>query len=92
MNVGVCGICCDVCGLREKCQPCCSAKSKEAELKMKKQIEILGSTCPFIECAKIKGHDYCSRDCGEFPCEKYKKGPYPYSEGFIQMYCRRKNM
>lgn len=92
MNVGVCGICCDVCGLKDRCMPCASAQSKQAELKMEKQRELLGNACPFLVCCKEKGFEHCSRDCEDFPCDKYRSGPYPYSEGFINMYCRRKGM
>jgi len=92
MNIGVCGICCDVCGLIDRCSPCGPAQSEQAEKKMSIQKELLGNACPFIECAKEKGYNHCSKDCSEFPCDKYRKGPYPYSEGYINMYCRRKCM
>lgn len=92
MNVGTCGMCCDTCGLLSKCMACGSAQSKQAELKMEAQKKLLGHACQFIECAREKGLEYCSRDCNDFPCEKYRGGPYPYSEGFIGMYFRRKSM
>jgi hypothetical protein len=34
--------------------------------------------------------DYCPRDCHQFPCDEFKAGPYPFSQGFLNMQERRR--
>jgi hypothetical protein len=33
--------------------------------------------------------EYCMRDCNQFPCENFRTGPYPLSQGFLNMQERR---
>ncbi|MFH0845248.1 MAG: hypothetical protein V1930_07200, partial [Pseudomonadota bacterium] len=92
MPTGACGINCDVCGLRvlELCSSCGPGGSIEAERKMAAQIKRFGMPCLILECAINTGLEYCPRDCRQFPCELFRKGPYPFSEGFLQMQERRR--
>lgn len=92
MATGACGIDCDVCRLRlmEICSTCGPGTSAEARLKLEAQERILGSPCPILACARLRGIDYCLRDCGEFPCDNFASGPYPFSAGFLQMQERRR--
>jgi hypothetical protein len=34
--------------------------------------------------------DYCLRDCSAFPCDNFRTGPYPFSQGFLGMQERRR--
>jgi hypothetical protein len=33
--------------------------------------------------------EYCMRDCNQFPCDNFRTGPYPFSQGFLNMQQRR---
>ena len=92
MPTGACGINCDVCRLNllGTCSTCGSGKSQDALIKMATQERILGSPCPILACAVANGVAYCPRDCDGFPCEIFKAGPYPFSEGFLSMQERRR--
>ncbi len=69
--VGCCGIACHTCGLFVKkiCLGC--EKTQEAVDKLNE--EEVG--CPVLECAVEKKKEICSRDCKNFPCEKFDGWP-----------------
>ena len=92
MPTGVCGINCDVCKLKllDLCSTCGPGKSPEAFRKLEAQERILGGACPILRCAGMKRIDYCLRDCDAFPCENFASGPYPFSQGFLDMQERRR--
>lgn len=91
MATGACGINCDVCKLNliGTCSTCGPGRSTEAESKLAAQKHLFGSACPILECACLNQVNYCMRDCGLFPCENFKMGPYPFSSGFLDMQKRR---
>lgn len=84
IKVGVCGICCETCGLFVKkiCPGC--EKTPEAVEGLKK----IDANCPVLECAVENKIDVCSRDCAKFPCEKYKG--WPLSAEWLEMFKERK--
>jgi hypothetical protein len=92
MATGACGINCDVCLLKVAgiCSTCGAGGSPEALAKMEAQVRMLGEQCPILACAHFTGIQYCPRDCSDFPCEIFQKGPYPFSEGFLQMQTGRR--
>jgi len=92
MPTGACGIDCDVCKLNllGSCSTCGPGKSQEAQRKLAAQERILGGPCPILSCAFRRGVDYCSKDCDQFPCDEFKAGPYPFSQGFLEMQERRR--
>ncbi len=89
MQVGACGICCDVCGLKVKriCQGCIAGDKPEAAKKVE-FLRSINALCPVLNCAVNKKIAFCSRDCNEFPCEVFEQG-YPYSEAYLEMYKNR---
>ena len=91
MSTGACGINCDVCRLNVLgvCSSCGPGRSPAAQRKMDAQVRILGAPCPILECASMRGIDYCLRDCEAFPCERFSA--YPFSEGFLRMQERRRS-
>lgn len=93
MPTGACGINCDVCKLRllGTCSTCGSGKSPEARRKLEAQKRIFGGYCTILACASMNQKAYCMRDCDAFPCENFTLGPYPFSEGFLNMQSRRLN-
>ena len=92
MPTGACGINCDVCrlNLMEICSTCGSGRSEEGLEKMATQVRVLGSPCPILACALENRIEYCPRDCEAFPCDRFKTGPYPFSQGFLSMQERRR--
>jgi hypothetical protein len=88
MPTGACGINCDVCQLNllGTCSSCGSGQSLEAEQK----LDAIGGTCPILSCAKMNQIEYCLRDCHQFPCDNFTRGPYPFSQGYLQMQDRRR--
>lgn len=92
MPTGACGINCDVCKLNllEICSTCESGRSKRGREKLAAQLRIMGAPCPVLACAVEKGVAYCPKDCEEFPCDPFRRGPYPYSERFLDMQERRR--
>lgn len=92
MAIGACGVACDVCQLmlRGICSTCGPGGSPEAAAKLAAQERILGAPCPILACARLRGVAHCPRDCGEFPCDNFRAGPYPYAEGFLAMQARRR--
>jgi hypothetical protein len=92
MPTGACGINCDVCRLNLLgiCSTCGAGTSQEGLKKMETQLRVLGSPCPILACALETGIAYCPRDCEVFPCDRFTAGPYPYSEGFLNMQERRR--
>lgn len=92
MPTAACGINCDVCrlNLQGVCTTCGPGKSDEGARKLAAQERILGRTCPILECAVKKRIAYCPRDCEHFPCLEFRSGPYPYSQGFLNMQERRR--
>lgn len=93
MATGACGIQCDVCGLhvRGLCSTCGPGTSIKAAKKMEVQERILGAPCPILACAAARGIDHCSRDCPDYPCRLFTAGPYPFSEGYLDMQKRRRS-
>ena len=92
MATGACGIDCDVCRLNlvGVCSTCGSGKSREGFRKLAAQHRILGAPCPVLECAIERRVAYCPNDCDRFPCDIFKAGPYPFSQGFLNMQERRR--
>jgi hypothetical protein len=91
MPTGACGINCDVCKLNllGTCSSCGSGTSLEAEKKLAAQQGLLGSTCSILACARMNLIEFCMRDCSQFPCDNFRIGPYPFSQGFLNMQQRR---
>ncbi len=91
MATATCGINCDVCKLRllDVCSTCGSGKSLEARKKLEAQKRIFGRECAILACACMNHLDYCMRDCKAFPCDNFRIGPYPFSQGFLDMQERR---
>jgi hypothetical protein len=92
MPTGPCGINCDACGLNRRgvCSTCGPGPGREAAAKMEAQKRILGAPCPILACAVERSVHYCSRDCGEYPCEIFSLGPYPFSRAYLDMQERRR--
>ena len=92
MATGACGIDCSVCGLHVNglCSTCGGGTSQDARDKLETQRKLLGMGCSILECAAGRKLDYCSRDCLDFPCSLFTRGPYPYSQGFLTMQERRR--
>jgi hypothetical protein len=61
----------------------------EGRNKLAAQQRLLGSTCPILACAGLNRIEYCMRDCNQFPCDNFRAGPYPFSQGFLNMQARR---
>jgi hypothetical protein len=72
------------------CSSCGSGLSPEAERKLDAQQRLFGDTCPILSCAKMNRVEYCLRDCHQFPCDNFTRGPYPFSQGYLQMQERRR--
>ena len=91
MPTGACGINCDVCRLNllGTCSSCGPGTGVDAEKKLAAQQRLLGGTCAILACAQINQIDYCMRDCNQFPCDNFRTGPYPFSQGFLNMQERR---
>ncbi len=92
MPTGACGINCDVCKLNllGTCSSCGPGTSPQAEQKLAAQMRLLGGTCAILACAQLNRVEYCLRDCAQFPCDNFSKGPYPFSQGYLQMQERRR--
>jgi hypothetical protein len=91
MPTGACGICCDVCRLNllGTCSSCGPGTSLQGRDKLAAQQRLLGSTCAILACASMNRIEYCMRDCNQFPCDNFRTGPYPFSQGFLNMQERR---
>jgi hypothetical protein len=72
------------------CSACGSGGSQEALRKIAAQQRILGAPCPILECAFENHVEYCTRDCDSFPCDRFRAGPYPFSQGYLNMQERRR--
>ncbi len=92
MSTAACGINCDVCRLNllGTCSTCGSGRSHDGLKKMAAQERILGQPCPILACAIENRIEYCPRDCDRFPCIEFRSGPYPFSQGFLDMQDRRR--
>ena len=92
MATGACGISCDVCRLfvTGVCGTCGAATGWEASAKIEVQQKLFDQPCPILACARMNGIAYCNRDCDAFPCENFRRGPYPFSEGYLAMQERRR--
>ena len=92
MATGACGISCDACRLYAQgiCSSCGPGGTGTAQNKLKAQTRVLGAACPVLACALEKGVVFCPRDCDGFPCDKFRTGPYPYSDGYLAMQERRR--
>ncbi|MFH2126472.1 MAG: DUF3795 domain-containing protein [Pseudomonadota bacterium] len=91
-GTGACGINCMVCGLfrQGKCSPCAAGVEPEADKKLAVQLGLLGGTCPILQCARDRKIGYCSADCQDYPCKRFQAGPYPFSQGYLDMQFRRR--
>ncbi len=89
---GACGIDCTVCRLHVTgvCSSCGPGHSTAGKEKLAAQRRLFGQGCPMLECAVDRNIGHCLRDCEEFPCERFSTGPYPYSQGFLEMQQRRR--
>jgi hypothetical protein len=92
MPTSACGINCEVCKLHVKglCSTCGPGTSPQAAQKIRVQEQLLGQPCPILACAQMNHIAHCLRDCEAFPCENFSRGPYPFSQGFIEMQQRRR--
>lgn len=92
MPTAACGIDCDVCRLKVQgiCSTCSPGTGIEAIAKKDAQIRILGAPCPILSCAMDRRVAYCLRDCDDFPCTRFKDGPYPFGQGYLGMQERRR--
>ena len=92
MPTGACGIHCDVCKLNLLgiCSSCGPGTSSHAAQKLAAQERLLGGTCAILACAQLNRVNYCLRDCAQFPCDNFIKGPYPFSQAYLQMQERRR--
>lgn len=91
-GTGACGINCLVCGLlrQGKCGPCAAGTEPEARQKLATQLNLLGGACPILDCAVQRAVAYCSADCDQYPCPRFLAGPYPLSQGYLEMQMRRR--
>ena len=91
-GTGACGLNCMVCGLfrQGKCSPCGSGLEPQAQRKLAAQLKLLGGTCAILQCAVERKIAYCSADCDRYPCQKFMQGPYPLSQGYLEMQLRRR--
>ena len=91
MPTGACGISCAVCKLNllGTCSSCGPGTGLDAEKKLAAQQRLIGSTCSILACARMNRYEYCMRDCSQFPCDNFRTGPYPFSQGFLNMQQRR---
>lgn len=92
MATGACGINCDACRLNLLgiCSTCGPGGSEDALKKIAAQQRILGASCPILACAARNEVEYCIRDCERFSCDQFGAGPYPFSQGFLNMQKRRR--
>jgi len=92
MPTGACGINCDTCRLNllGTCSSCGPGNSIAAEKKLAAQQRLLGGVCSILACARGNQIEYCMRDCSRFPCDNFQQGPYPFSQGFLNMQARRR--
>lgn len=91
-GTGACGINCMVCGLfrQGKCSPCAGGTETEAHDKLAAQLSLLGGVCPILQCAVNRQIAYCSSYCDIYPCRHFMEGPYPLSQGYLEMQVRRR--
>jgi len=91
MPTAACGINCDVCKLNllGTCSSCGPGTSRQAEKKLEAQQRLLGAACSILACANMNRIQYCMRDCNQFPCDNFSTGPYPFSQGYLNMQKRR---
>jgi len=87
MEIGACGIACEVCSYFAKgaCEGCVAGNDEAAAKKLDMQKSKLGFTCPVLECAFNNKVAYCPKDCDKFPCEVLYRG-FPYSKGFLDIF------
>jgi hypothetical protein len=93
-GTGACGINCYACKLfvNGQCSPCGSGRSAQAAKKLAAQLRLRGGVCPILNCAVERKIEFCLRDCDKFPCNHFKSGPYPFSDGYLQMQSRRRRI
>ena len=84
MATGVCGINCDVCGLKVK--NICTGCKAGTEWSV---AAIEGHPCPILKCAVEKSVAYCIRDCPKFPCNTLKEVDFPFSSSWLGMHHSR---
>jgi len=92
MPTGACGIDCGTCRLfrRGICSSCGGGTSDQGTHKMATQEKLLGVPCSILACANMNRIGHCMAECDSFPCENFQDGPYPFSEGFLDMQQRRR--
>lgn len=92
MGTGACGISCDACRLKARglCSSCGAGTETAAREKLDAQARIFQGYCPVLKCAFDRQIAYCPRDCRRFPCRVFEQGPYPFSQGFLEMQKRRR--
>ncbi len=79
-----CGMACEVCELLNECGGCPAGTDPKVGERLEKLKELMGATCPALECAMKKGVDYCLR-CKEFPCELLYRSEIPYSKRLLDL-------
>jgi len=87
MQIGACGIACEVCGyfIKGICSGCVAGTDENATKVLDTQKKELGYSCPVLECALTRKVDYCLKDCDEFPCDLLYRG-LPYSQEFLDFF------
>jgi len=92
ISTGACGVDCSVCRLHVTghCSHCGPGNSAAGKEKLAAQERLFHQGCPILACAVSRSIAYCMRDCENFPCENFSAGPYPYSQGFLDMQQRRR--
>ena len=92
MATGACGIDCDTCRLNILgiCSTCGPGTSREALEKLDVQKRVLGAPCPILACAVAHRIAHCIGDCDDFPCGRFRNGPYPFSDAYLDMQKRRR--
>ncbi len=91
-GTAACGLNCQVCRLHIQgvCSSCGSGTSQAARDKLEAQVRLFGQGCSVLVCATNRQVAYCMRDCDDFPCDVFRSGPFPLSEGFLTMQARRR--
>ena len=89
MQIGACGIACELCGLFAKgaCGGCTHGDDENAPLVLETQKRQFGMVCPVLECASSRKTGHCLKDCDEFPCDVLYRG-FPYSKRFLDIFKR----
>ena len=89
MNIGACGIACEVCSYLAKgmCDGCAPGNDEGASMKLDAQKKRFGLTCPVLECAYSSKVGHCLKDCDKFPCDLLYQG-FPYGKAWLNLFKR----